>query len=452
MSSVSMKNTVFQPWFRSWSGRAPSERARRLLVELALQGRVYELGGFGKGRLCVDQTATNRHRVAILSSRFEGNLSRMADVFAELACAIRRAHSVGRVTIACDDHIARLVDRCANGKSITVAPIRHTRTEPSFWRRLESTESGQIIVSPPLNSEAGKLRLTVDVAMAWAEAIHLLCIRSGSTVVPRLLDLLAHDTNPREKQVFAYQPFVPKCLLDDLMNGGVNIVQTGRLPLPPPRPIEKYSWPSAIDTARRIAPLTRGRLGLVHCVRGTAGLRMGELSAGQLDMLLSGRPLAGQSPLDALERIVRSRRLDASSLAIRNQALVTCFTAKPLCRLRELHRYRQSRRRWEFLPIGIWFEQRRLAELGAQPVVYGDETTWNSLPTHQRPWYQPLGSSSSADWQREDEWRVVGDLELKSISPDCAFLFVPTVDEARRLQTHSRWPVLALNVDTSTKR
>jgi hypothetical protein len=48
------------------------------------------------------------------------------------------------------------------------------------------------------------------------------------------------------------------------------------------------------------------------------------------------------------------------------------------------------------------------------------------------------------DWSVEKEWRQLGDLSLDGLSHDDAILFVPTLEEARKLLEISRWPVTVL--------
>lgn len=448
-----MNSTVLQPWFEIWSERAPSALARRRLFELASQHRVYELPGSSGSRLFVDHTANHRHRMAILSSRFEGGVSRLAGAFAELSDVARRHDEL---TVVFDEHIGPLVKRLAVHRDLTVAPVRRTRSLASFWRRLkpagseqlgsEQPRSEQIIISPSLDvpSKPSTTSLTIGVAAAWADSIHLPWIRGASSLVERLLDCIVKVGGPfGPPEMYAYRPFVPEQLAAHLESVGAHVIQTCR-PLPATRDVSRYSWPTPIEVARSTAPLTRGRSGFVHCVRGAGGLPLAELTDAQLDRLLAGSAVDDQSPLDVLERVATLARLTASSRAIRNGALVTCFTARPLSRLGELHRFRPARRRWDFLPLGIWIDGQLLREMGAKPVIYGDESAWRKLPSDERPWYQPLGSNSSTDWQLEEEWRVAGDVDLTSIAPDGAFLFVPTPSEAQRLQQFSRWPVVAL--------
>jgi hypothetical protein len=380
-----------------------------------------------------------------LSSRLEGNVSRLAGAFAELPHIARRSQMIAESTVICDSHLAPLVKRLSRDGSFTVVPIRRSRTKSSFWRCLCDGAANRVLVSPSVNAIPGECEenLVIRVAAAWADSIHLPWIRDSSGLVAGLLSFL-HDAIPRleRPEVFAYRPFVPNHFADLLRSHGARISETGRSSPDAASESVKYAWPDATDIVRRTADLIRGRPGLIHCVRGTAGLSLSELSDEHLDALLTGAAVGSQSPVDVLEHIARCAGIHSSSRAIRGGADVACFTARPLHRVGELHRFRPSRRRWDFLPFGIWIEQSWLEERGARPVIYGGDATWENLAPSQHPWFQPVGATPATDWRVEEEWRVVGDLDLETIPSDQIFFFVSTKADADRLQKTSRWPVV----------
>ena len=57
-----------------------------------------------------------------------------------------------------------------------------------------------------------------------------------------------------------------------------------------------------------------------------------------------------------------------------------------------------------------------LTTQGAREVIYGDEAVWKDLSKSDRPFYQKIGSNeTSIDWSVEQEWRVLGDIDLSLI-------------------------------------
>jgi hypothetical protein len=79
-------------------------------------------------------------------------------------------------------------------------------------------------------------------------------------------------------------------------------------------------------------------------------------------------------------------------------------------------------------------------------VRYGDDQFWDSLSPDERPFFQLRQTRRSAgsraiDWTVEDEWRIVGDVNLAEIPDTDALVFVPTETEAQEIAAVSPWPV-----------
>ena len=110
--------------------------------------------------------------------------------------------------------------------------------------------------------------------------------------------------------------------------------------------------------------------------------------------------------------------------------------------------FRKHLGRWDCLPFGIAVDRERLKELGARPVVYGAETTWEQLDDSEKAFFQ-LAKTRSAeiDWREEEEWRIVGDLDLGQIDTNSAVVFVENLYQAKQVSAISRWPVVALNAE-----
>ena len=132
----------------------------------------------------------------------------------------------------------------------------------------------------------------------------------------------------------------------------------------------------------------------------------------------------------------------ASSRLIRNGYQVVCFTSLNLFQALGSRVYRTHLRRWDFEPYGICIARCCLEQRGARPVVYGDDETWQQLADNEQPCFQWIGSTTGADWRGESEWRHVGDLDLRQLSPRQAFVFVPSADAKQSLASISRWPII----------
>jgi len=184
---------------------------------------------------------------------------------------------------------------------------------------------------------------------------------------------------------------------------------------------------------------------LTHCTRRRRGPWPDEDENDFLDHLILDCAGADHSALAALWRIVRSRRLIATSDMVRGDTAVVSFTAVPLSEIHRLRTFRSHLSRWDFEPYGICINRDWLRQRGARPVVYDDECGWEGLAAEDRPFFQKTESKSASghvmDWTAEREWRHVGDISLDEIPEDAALLFVPSETEARQLAGISRWPV-----------
>jgi hypothetical protein len=124
---------------------------------------------------------------------------------------------------------------------------------------------------------------------------------------------------------------------------------------------------------------------------------------------------------------------------------VVCFTAVPLGELPERTVFRKHLARWDFVPYGLAIRKSILKSAGCREVIYGDESDWYELPNDDRPWFQiKTSKNGKIDWTQEQEWRLVGDLDLTKIDSGDAFAFVKTRQDAMRLSEICRWPIVVL--------
>ncbi|QDT06143.1 hypothetical protein K227x_45510 [Rubripirellula lacrimiformis] len=153
---------------------------------------------------------------------------------------------------------------------------------------------------------------------------------------------------------------------------------------------------------------------LVHCTRACQGPWPGETMDQYRDaMLLDGPAATRRAPADALERIIRTRRLVASAIATAKSDPVVCFSALPLAGLLARRCFRPHLGRWDYEPFGIAIRRWALQSLGAEPVIYGQPAERRTLPADQRYRFHPVGKTF--DWPAEREWRVRGSVDLTAL-------------------------------------
>ena len=138
-----------------------------------------------------------------------------------------------------------------------------------------------------------------------------------------------------------------------------------------------------------------------------------------------------------LQRIVDEGVVRATSGNTRSTVDVVCLADVPLVALLAKRVFRTHRGRWDFEHYGIGIRKQRVWSLGGRPVIYGDESVWQSLPDGERPWFQLQQSqtgSTSIDWTLENEWRLTSELALNDLPAEDIFLFCRTEDEAKVLR------------------
>jgi hypothetical protein len=185
---------------------------------------------------------------------------------------------------------------------------------------------------------------------------------------------------------------------------------------------------------------------LTHSTRRREGPWPDQEGTDYLDDLILARQDADHSALAALKRIVKRKRLIATAETIRGGTPVVSLTAVPLAELHRLRVFRPHRGRWDFEPYGICIHRDWLQSIGTRPVQYGNDELWESLPPDERPFFQLRRTRRSVqadpiDWAVEDEWRVIGDIDLSKLPADAALLFVSNEAHAQEMAAISRWPV-----------
>jgi len=123
-----------------------------------------------------------------------------------------------------------------------------------------------------------------------------------------------------------------------------------------------------------------------------------------------------------LGRIVAERRIRGSVWRIPGKKSAVAFSALSPGEAVRLMRWRKRFARMSFEPYGIAIEKNVLAGMGAREVIYmkngiilsdGDERIF----THS--------AGENGRWTDEREWRLPGDLDLKTIPADSVRIVVP---------------------------
>ncbi len=190
---------------------------------------------------------------------------------------------------------------------------------------------------------------------------------------------------------------------------------------------------------------------LSHCTRGASGPRPTESQAQYRDRVWLAGSEDAADPFQSLMRICCTQQLCGSTWTTRTDQPSVSLSAVPLPELLSRRVFRSHLGRWDWEPYGVAVRREWLLELGGQPVIYGAEQDYKQLDESQRPFFQPRTGSPSRkrgespstenDWSLEQEWRLLGNLNLQCIPPEKWFCFTRTAREAQQLSQITSCPV-----------
>lgn len=186
---------------------------------------------------------------------------------------------------------------------------------------------------------------------------------------------------------------------------------------------------------------------LIHWTRAPRGEWAGESQNDYLNGAVLGDASHSRTAFGTLKRLVAERVIRTTSGNTRVSVDVVCLSATPLLNLVAKRIFRQHRGRWDFEHYGIGVRRKSVSALGGRPVIYGDDSVWQSLPQGEQPWFQPRQSrpaKTSIDWTIESEWRLTSELNFDRLSVDDVFVFCATEDEAAELRSTCDWRVVSV--------
>ncbi|MBC8351830.1 MAG: hypothetical protein H8E66_07560 [Planctomycetes bacterium] len=406
-------------------------------------------------------------RIGIASSRLGRRVDTQADWFTvfRAACSqINRGQDV--LLTAIDTTPDRYVQRAAELFDVRVVSVscpRESMSVRSWLQSIRQRDSNpteaiyRVYVSPethcslvdrekPLTLQNVPVRDRVVVSMA--DRVLVFQLRRGGQL-EKLVRARIEDSVWQSASVFIAigQDLVERELAHDLLDRGavgwvvLNTLYHEELPRSE-SPL--YTRAPIIEL-----PSCDNWKWLTHCTRAQPDGWPDQPQSDYFGELLLSRPATDHSAFAAVQRIAAIQRLVATSRMIRGEVDAVCFTAVPLNDLPQLRSFRSHLGRWDFEPYGICIRRDWLQQQRCSPVRYGDDSLWESLAEEERPFFQVSASHShqrgrAIDWTVEDEWRHVGDLDLRKLPREAGIVFVPTREEAERLAAISRWPVTIL--------
>jgi hypothetical protein len=181
---------------------------------------------------------------------------------------------------------------------------------------------------------------------------------------------------------------------------------------------------------------------LVHCTRARKG-PWPDQSIDQFHDEVFQNPWTGEpTPMDTLVRILKTKRLLATSALKPHRIASVSFSE---CGLRELlggRTFESHLARWDWEPYGLMIHRSWLMDRGCGQVTYRTRDEMKGLDDSILALSQVYDSSGKGrDWRVEREWRAFEDVRLHDLPFSLGCVFVPTIAEARSIQSLSRWPI-----------
>ena len=206
-------------------------------------------------------------------------------------------------------------------------------------------------------------------------------------------------------------------------------------------PYVRYPRSAAWEKRHPTGPSPIGAEMLVHLTRSAHGPWPGESPRHYYAALACSRGRDPRDGLATLRRIVQEGRVRGTPFRSNGGVPRVCLTARPRDTVLELVRFRARYARYAFEPYGIAIDRSAAIRCGARPVVYGAEGGEDARFVQ--------GPGVAGHWEAEREWRIVGDLDLRSLAPSEVVVLTATAWEASQLRRTCSFPVSAFGYDAS---
>lgn len=196
----------------------------------------------------------------------------------------------------------------------------------------------------------------------------------------------------------------------------------------------------------RLNPAVRDGDLLVHFTRTTGSPWPDETAFDYYIALIESGEEYCRSAAHALKHILDRGLIFGSGRHIRSGIRAVGFTHLSDDSCLNLFRYRPRLVNPYFEPYGIGIDRHVAEDIGVRPVVYGPAEVYDQLPDEDKPYYQNIGSCGRR-WTSENEWRYVGDFDLRHVPDNFLHVIVPTASDAARFAKISPFAAEALFED-----
>lgn len=189
-------------------------------------------------------------------------------------------------------------------------------------------------------------------------------------------------------------------------------------------------WPQGFDTSSGV---------IIHLTRACSGVWPGERRADRFRALFEGQEGDPRDGFSTLARIVAEGKIRGAAERVRGGWPMVCFAQLNGDDATRLVRWRKRFARHAFEPYAVALSIEAAQRLGARAVEYDGGVGGLNPLEESSPWRQGQGPDGA--FLGEKEWRIAGDVDLRTLGAGHLAVMTANETEAAVLRHGCPWPV-----------
>jgi hypothetical protein len=171
---------------------------------------------------------------------------------------------------------------------------------------------------------------------------------------------------------------------------------------------------------------------LIHWTRSSNTNWPGETKYEYYEAVVQSNSVYPRDALATLKRILRDKKIIASSRHYRKNMAAVAFSSLPPSEAIKLMKWRARYREMSFEPYGAAIERNFAESIGIRKVLYGPAGQYYRLDDKDKAYFQSVGTKGF--WLPEKEYRYLGDLDLDKIPKKYLAAVIQSPDKIGEVQ------------------
>jgi len=181
---------------------------------------------------------------------------------------------------------------------------------------------------------------------------------------------------------------------------------------------------------------------ITHWTRSCNGSMPGQFSHDYYQQITNSQTVYCNHALNVLKNILIEKSIRASSNNLPANLSAVAFTINHPKQMLKLMRWRKRLVNWNFEPYGIAIRTKAAVKQGIKEVIYGDKNRYDQLTEKQKRFFQNTRGEKS-DWQTENEWRHIGNIDLNIFSSDDIRIIVSNPSEIEKIKSYTESKIIS---------